>query len=220
MWLADLDSWLGGVRSLAAPGERRSQARRAAAQLAVNTALAEQGGSGTALIAHRCPVCGLDGHGRPVVPNTGLHLSVSASNRWAVVAVAKTELGVDIEVPAGCRALPSAVLAAQESAVLAKMCPQEAWSTFLRFWTAKEAVAKADGRGLLAPLQQLDMSSLVGQQRTWAALGGSRWYVQIVNGTEPGVVAIATRQPTRVTWRHLNWEDSGPGCIDGVRRNY
>jgi 4'-phosphopantetheinyl transferase len=199
------------VGTLATPRERRGEARRAAAQIAVNATLAEEGGSRTALIAHRCPVCDLDGHGRPFAPGSGLHLSASASGRWAVVAVAKTEVGVDIEVPTGCGSLPSAVLAAQESAVLATMRPQERWSTFLRFWTGKEAVAKADGRGLLAPLQQLDMASLASHQHTWSALGGSRWCVQILDANGPGVVAIATRQPAWVTWRHLNWEDSAPG---------
>ncbi len=43
---------------------------------------------------------------------------------------------------------------------------------FYHFWTAKESLIKADGRGLEIPLQQLDLS-----ETTTITLDGNRWSV-------------------------------------------
>jgi len=98
------------------------------------------------LVERQCPDCG-GAHGRPYLPGSALHTSVSHSGRW--VAVALTEagaIGVDVEQRT---AIDLALLA---PAVLA---PDERLDTskeFFAMWTRKEAVVKATGEGLRAPL--------------------------------------------------------------------
>lgn len=89
-------------------------------------------------------------HGRPRVPGSGLHLSVSHSGDLVVVATSRVgPIGVDVE---------EVTTAPFDHAALAdRMCaPGERPSvsdreSFLTLWTRKESVLKATGDGLLIP---------------------------------------------------------------------
>ena len=100
-----------------------------------------------------CESCGRP-HGRPRLPGGGLHLSVSHSGDW--VAVAVTDLGpvgVDVERHAPRAAeLADTVLAPAEAAVLARLPEAERGTALIEYWARKEAVLKATGDGLRAPL--------------------------------------------------------------------
>jgi 4'-phosphopantetheinyl transferase len=100
-------------------------------------------------VVRRCRSCG-GPHGRPELPGTGLHASVSHAGGWCVVALTDLgPVGVDVE------AVRQVDVAALSSAVLA---PEEAVPDlpgFYVLWTRKEAVVKATGEGLLVPLDQV-----------------------------------------------------------------
>ena len=97
-----------------------------------------------------CDWCGR-AHGRPRVPGSGLHLSVSHSGDIVVVAVSVDgPVGVDVEQVTGRGffdhvALISRVFDASERAHITNA------GEFLTSWTRKEAVLKATGNGLRVP---------------------------------------------------------------------
>jgi 4'-phosphopantetheinyl transferase len=101
-----------------------------------------------------CRRCGAQ-HGRPLLPGTGLHASVSHSGD--VVAVALTScgpVGVDVE----------AVRAIDFGAIADSVCsPAErsevrTEADFFTVWTRKEAVLKATGDGLSRPMTDLHIT--------------------------------------------------------------
>ena len=101
-----------------------------------------------------CGRCGAQ-HGRPQLPGSGLHASVSHSGD--IVAVALTgagPVGVDVE----------AVRSIDFAAVTDSVCvPAERGEVrsaldFYTYWTRKEAVLKATGEGLSRPMTDLQVT--------------------------------------------------------------
>lgn len=131
------------------------------------------------LVDRRCPTC-MRQHGRPSLPGTGIHASVSHSGSRVAVAITEAApVGIDVEAIVGndLHKLASRVLADDEIAL-----DQEA---FFVYWTRKEAAVKATGDGLAVPLYQV----LVSQQDEPARLreypGQIQWQMSLVDLT-PG----------------------------------
>ena len=103
----------------------------------------------------RCSRCGRP-HGRPHLHGTGLQLSIAHSGD--VVAIALTRVaaaGVDVEELRDFdhAALARRVLSPAEASGVASS------ADFLRCWARKEALLKATGDGLAAPLGEVDLGS-------------------------------------------------------------
>jgi len=101
-----------------------------------------------------CGRCGAQ-HGRPQLPGSGLHASVSHSGEIVAVALtAEGPVGVDVEE----------VRAIDFAAVTDSVCvPAERGEVrsaldFYTFWTRKEAVLKATGEGLARPMTDLQVT--------------------------------------------------------------
>ncbi|MGW1544511.1 4'-phosphopantetheinyl transferase family protein [Streptomyces sp. NPDC002309] len=98
-----------------------------------------------------CPGCG-GPHGRPAVahPDPPLHFSLAHSHGVAVVAVAATVLGADVERLPRDETVEvcSPALHPGEQRELAGLPPEERRALFGRMWTRKEAYLKALGTGL------------------------------------------------------------------------
>ena len=214
VWVADLGAELS-CTTLGSPGhsDQHRSARRDLAEYAVRTVVREQNMAGEVEILRCCDVCGGHEHGRPQVVGAPLHISASSSGRQAVVAICDSPVGVDIEILDKTHEPPTNVLTTAEMTTLQGLGHPERWQAFLRLWTAKEAVTKADGRGLLAPLQQLDVSGALRLPCTWVTLEGTRWYTQVVEipalGVPTGFIALATGAPARIVWRTLEPVSSG-----------
>ncbi|MFG3282179.1 4'-phosphopantetheinyl transferase family protein [Streptomyces sp. NPDC048111] len=97
-----------------------------------------------------CPLCA-EPHGRPAVPGSGLHFSLSHSGDQVLLAFGPTPVGVDVE------RLPDAAVADElaptlhplETAELAQLpLPGERVAGFGRCWCRKEAYLKGIGTGL------------------------------------------------------------------------
>ncbi|MBU4612316.1 4'-phosphopantetheinyl transferase superfamily protein [Achromobacter sp. GG226] len=88
--------------------------------------------------------------GQPIVAGTPWHVSLAHSGECAIVAVASTAVGVDVESD---RDMPDAVEMARTwftAAEATRIAARPA--DFLPLWTAKEAVLKAAGTGLAGGL--------------------------------------------------------------------
>ena len=101
-------------------------------------------------------------HGKPGVP--GLEFNLSACDGLALCALSRQRpVGVDVE---RLRAfawedIAGGLFHPAEVAHIRQAPLPERGQYFFRYWTAHEAIAKADGGGLTRPLAQVDCSSLV-----------------------------------------------------------
>lgn len=108
-------------------------------------------------VERACPDCAVP-HGRPVLPGTGLHVSVSHSgDRIAVVLGRGGPLGVDVEHAAPERDVAGLSRLALSPAELARGVPDQVG--FYTYWTRKESVLKATGDGLRVAMTRIEVSA-------------------------------------------------------------
>jgi 4'-phosphopantetheinyl transferase len=95
-------------------------------------------------------------HGKPEIVSDALRFNASASQRLAVIAIARDcDVGIDVEF---VRAMPEAldvarnVIGVAEYAQLARLSGAERDRTFAVLWTRREAYVKGRGTGLRAAL--------------------------------------------------------------------
>jgi hypothetical protein len=196
-WTVDLDA-------VDAPGMASTDTAKLRRQ-ARNRALEQVGEKAGVEIVGRLPVCGENGHTQPTVRGGDLTVSVTWAGRWGVVAFADCRLGIDTELLRYAQRPITSALSPSEVAVLEPLSARGRAESFLRLWTAKEAVAKADGRGLALPLPELDAAPVIGHGEAIVVVDGTSWHVAVLDHEfpdgEPAALAIATdRQTRRVIW--------------------
>ncbi|WIY05394.1 4'-phosphopantetheinyl transferase superfamily protein [Amycolatopsis mongoliensis] len=107
-----------------------------------------------------CEDCGKP-HGRPRIPGADLTLSISHSGELiGVAATPSVPVGLDVET-AGRKAddgLIEYALSPAEAAHLTGLSDAEKAAAFFVYWTRKEAVMKATGKGLRIPLKSITFS--------------------------------------------------------------
>jgi 4'-phosphopantetheinyl transferase len=105
-------------------------------------------------------------HGKPAIPAIGgcsLAFNLAHSKDTLLIALRRHgSLGVDVEYfdrTTDIMEVAQANFTTNESNSLAAIAdPETRLRTFYRYWTRKEAIGKADGRGLLLPLASFDVS--------------------------------------------------------------
>ncbi|MEZ6142443.1 MAG: 4'-phosphopantetheinyl transferase superfamily protein [Zavarzinella sp.] len=91
--------------------------------------------------------------GKPYLPGAPLHFNVSHSGAWAVVAISRYQVGVDIEQ---IRPFPEASTTVErffgtvDAARYRTIAEPDQQNAFFEAWTRKEAVLKALGRGIMS----------------------------------------------------------------------
>ena len=105
----------------------------------------------------KCPAAAIDlqtGHyGRPFVHGLrDLDFNLSHSDEWAVIALsANTTVGVDIQASvrvAYLEGMFELACTAEEQRILGSLPVESQCSSFMKYWTAKEAFMKLNGFGL------------------------------------------------------------------------
>jgi 4'-phosphopantetheinyl transferase len=154
-------------------------------------------------VRRECGVCG-GPHGKPSV-GSGLH--VSLSHTGATVVVAATEVarvGIDVEPEGRVHAASGARTACSTSEWALVTGRRDA----LRYWTRKEAVAKATGEGLSAPLADISVSGPREQPELRGWRGRSAPPCTLLDLDEPsgfvGALAVLTTEPFRLDLRDGN----------------
>jgi 4'-phosphopantetheinyl transferase len=157
VWLVDLDdSTLDGQSAVLEDGELAKAARFATARLrshyrrcrsSLRLLLAAYCGQPAATL-HFETGC----HGKPSLAEHGWHFNVSHSGALALITIARSELGIDLEA-LDCRAVdPDELLALvcndAEACALRAMTAAGRRHAFYQLWTRKEAFCKAVGLGL------------------------------------------------------------------------
>ncbi|QYN23309.1 4'-phosphopantetheinyl transferase superfamily protein [Amycolatopsis sp. DSM 110486] len=107
-----------------------------------------------------CEDCGKP-HGRPRVPGSDLTLSISHSGQ--LIGVAATDgvpVGLDVETSSrrADKSLIEYALSPAEQQAVAELPEASRSAAFFVYWTRKEAVMKATGKGLKIPLQSITFS--------------------------------------------------------------
>lgn len=195
-----LTPWLAAAeRDWLATG-RPDQLVRAATRAALRHTLAERLGGDPREVSfvRACRHCGDPAHGKPAVAGTTISFSVSHTPGLGLVAVAEgVELGVDVERadrrPAtDLGRLRRRILDDRERAAVEALAPDVATQAFLHLWAAKEAVAKADGRGLVLGLGTIHAGPLLDGDVAAVAMGADRWHVQRLVLPAPHVGFLAS----------------------------
>lgn len=115
--------------------------------------------AGVALDA-TCPDCGKP-HGRPQVVGANITLSIShAGERVGLALTDGVPVGLDVEAISrrSDDRLIAYALSEAERAVVDALPPDARADAFFGYWTRKEALMKATGRGLKLPLRSLTLS--------------------------------------------------------------
>ncbi|HAS51598.1 MAG TPA: 4'-phosphopantetheinyl transferase [Gammaproteobacteria bacterium] len=92
--------------------------------------------------------------------DAGLHFNLSHSGDQALYAVARREVGVDLEAldrQVDYAAVAKRICTRREWVALQALSPKDISEAFFACWTRKEAVAKAIGDGLASGLDTLDI---------------------------------------------------------------
>jgi 4'-phosphopantetheinyl transferase len=184
------------ARERAAPFRRTAdRVRFLAGRLLAAYALFPEGGSTPAAFHERVRIAA---HGRPFLPD-GPDFNLSHSGEVAICAVGEgCTVGVDVERIRPVEIEPfSGCFSADEWRLLASA--RDPLEAFFRYWTIKESVLKADGRGLGVPMREV---RVFGRE---AELEGRRWYI-FPPRVGPGHVAhlAVDREPAEVRVREIS----------------
>ncbi len=208
-WLVDLDTWPAGRIVLAAGERDRSAsylrpedgARFAASRAAVRVILSGYLGCEPERLRFAD-----DGRGQPrlAAASQSLQFSLSRSGEIALLAVSPDPVGADLEhvqPRPGLADLVTARFAAAEAACIAAGCAGSPTRSFYRHWVAKEAYAKATGRGL-AVLRDAELECRPAPVIRLRGAAEPGWKVSLTEPVPGYMAAIVAAQPV-TTWQRI-----------------
>ncbi|WP_435261631.1 4'-phosphopantetheinyl transferase family protein [Tenacibaculum sp. nBUS_03] len=123
-------------------------------------------------------------HGKPYFENSSFSFNISHSEEYVVCAISndeKVNLGIDIEKVKPIKIDGfSAVFSPEEKKEI------DSYNKFYTCWTRKEAIVKADGRGLTIPLNTINTLKLS------TKLDNEKYYLSKVDINEGYIAHIAS----------------------------
>lgn len=126
-------------------------------------------------------------YGKPFFPHGSVCFNISHSGQYVVCAVSNemNSLGVDIEQ---LREINFADFVGVWTAEELESMRSGDLHVFYDYWTKKEAIAKADGRGLALDLQTFDV------RHSEVAVNNTLYYCQSINLDSNYIVNLASKQ--------------------------
>lgn len=143
-------------------------------------------------------------HGKPFLPEGGLHFNVSHTQGLALYAIASAcEVGVDVEwmrPQVAHEQIAARFFSPEEQEMLAHVPAEERRTAFYHIWTRKEAYLKARGDGLAAGLGAFAVS--LEAEALLRSSEGRRWKLI---AWEPAAGYVAALCGAGVDWRMRGW---------------
>jgi 4'-phosphopantetheinyl transferase len=156
--------------------------------------------------------------GRPqLATDVGIDFNVSHTEGVALIGIARAgRIGVDVErADRDVRAdgLARKFLTAAEQATLVPLPEAERRARFLRYWTCKEAMSKATGDGLSAPLRLLEVRLADAIELGWgpAPYEPARWRLHAVDVPDGYLATLALWSDPSFLRRRRSGDPSSPG---------
>lgn len=133
------------------------------------------------------------------LPSNGIYWSVTHKETWVAAVAAPFAVGIDLETirPVTPRLYQRAADEA-EWAVMGKPDLER----FFRVWTAKEAVLKAEGKGI-AGLGHCKIDTIVNHDTLRMVYAGTMWTVTHHRFAEKQLMAV-TAKPSEIAWHILS----------------
>ncbi|HZX96718.1 MAG TPA: 4'-phosphopantetheinyl transferase superfamily protein [Myxococcales bacterium] len=148
-------------------------------------------------------------HGKPQLANSPLRFNISHSGAVALIAVARVEVGVDVELPRPRRSdgIARRFFAPGEiERLFAIEDPERRADAFFRLWTCKEAFLKVTGEGLSRSTRSYEIAP--DSSRLLWAVGipdaATRYSVYPLDVGDPYRAALVAEGPVRLLryrWR-------------------
>jgi 4'-phosphopantetheinyl transferase len=132
-------------------------------------------------------------HQKPILTHVPLHFNVSHSeDYWVILINASHPIGVDIEVTKkeiDFLALANRFFSKEETQII--IHAENSKDLFWQIWTAKEALLKATGQGLLNGLEHSVL--FINQQKKWQAHAAEfqSWQLETLTITTDAVLSAA-----------------------------
>ncbi|MGZ6123552.1 MAG: 4'-phosphopantetheinyl transferase family protein, partial [Myxococcales bacterium] len=148
-------------------------------------------------------------HGKPYVRGAPIRFNISHSGALAVIALARVEVGVDVELP---RARRSDAIARRFYApgeierLFAEADDERRADAFFRLWTCKEAFLKVTGEGLSRSTRSYEIA-LAPAGLLWATGipdAAQRYSVHPLDVGDPYRAAVVVEAP-RPVLLHYRW---------------
>jgi 4'-phosphopantetheinyl transferase len=126
---------------------------------------------------------------RPFLPYADIDFNISHSGIYVLCAIGKNlQIGIDIEENKNISLEDfKNVMTPKQWEIINN--DKQPCKIFYKFWTIKESIIKADGRGLAIPLDKLEIKNNTVQY------DNRLWYITELNLTDGYACAIATNKP-------------------------
>ncbi|WP_028980056.1 4'-phosphopantetheinyl transferase family protein [Sporocytophaga myxococcoides] len=138
-------------------------------------------------------------YGRPYTSNSKINFSISHSGKYVAVAIANGfQIGIDVEEikEISIADFRSIFTEFEWNAILTSTNPLK---TFYVYWTKKESTAKADGRGLSIPLNEIFIEDVI------SILYKKRWYLSEINLGPDYIMHIASEQKELINIHYITF---------------
>jgi 4'-phosphopantetheinyl transferase len=143
-------------------------------------------------------------YGKPYIDGN-VFFNLSHSGQFVVCAFYKEEIGIDIEEISHIDTDEFKHIFTEQEQNLLTTSSNPA-KDFFRFWTIKESVIKAEGKGLSIPLQQINAS-----REGLVQLENKSWHLKEINLSQDYCCAVATRKkPSSIIIEKVHFNTGKP----------